>query len=234
MLLDAVTSAGVGSFVFSSSAAVYGAPDVDRVDEGLTCRPVNPCGRTKLIGEQLVQDVAAATGLRYVSLRYFNVAGCARSGLADLAESNLVPMVFRRLAQRRPPVLFGDDYPTPDGTCVRDFVHVADIAAAHVRAASRLTEGSVAGLVANVGRGEGFSVREMVGAIRAVTGTSDQEWAEPVVAPRRPGDPARVVAAADTIARTLGWSARFGLEDMVRSAWAGWRETRPAGTSAAT
>ena len=221
-LLEAATSSGVESFVFSSSAAVYGAPDVDLVDESTPCRPVNPYGRTKLIGEQLVGDVAAATGLRYAALRYFNVAGCATPELGDRGATNLVPMVFERLAARQAPVIFGDDYPTPDGTCVRDFVHVSDIASAHVAAARALADGGVTELIANVGRGAGVSVREMVSIVRDVTGTADDAWAEPVVRPRRPGDPPRVVAAADTIAQVLGWRAQHGVREMVESAWAGW------------
>ena len=221
-LLEAATSSGVESFVFSSSAAVYGAPDVDLVDESTPCRPVNPYGRTKLIGEQLVGDVAAATGLRYAALRYFNVAGCATPELGDRGATNLVPMVFERLAARQAPVIFGDDYPTPDGTCVRDFVHVSDIASAHVAAARALADGGVTELIANVGRGAGVSVREMVSIVRDVTGTADDAWAEPVVRPRRPGDPPRVVAAADTIAQVLGWRAQHGVRAMVESAWAGW------------
>jgi UDP-glucose 4-epimerase len=135
LLLEAVTQAGVRSFVFSSSAAVYGAPDVDLVHEDVGCRPVNPYGETKLVGEWMIRAAAAATGLRYVNLRCFNVAGAAEPRLCDLTRANLVPMVFEQLAFGRPPRIFGDDYPTPDGTCIRDFVHVADIASAHLRAA---------------------------------------------------------------------------------------------------
>jgi UDP-glucose 4-epimerase len=179
-LLEAVSATGVGTFVFSSSAAVYGAPDVDLVREDTDCRPVNPYGETKLICEHMVADLARATGLRYVSLRYFNVAGAARPELADHGESNLVPMVFRRLGEWQAPLIFGDDFPTPDGTCIRDFIHVADIASAHVAAARALDEGRVQALTANVGRGEGVSVREMIAAIREVTGTAGEDWAEPV------------------------------------------------------
>src|SRR3954451_3474998 len=198
-LLEAVTATGIESFVFSSSAAVYGAPDVDLVREDTDCRPVNPYGQSKLVGERMIADVARATGLRYASLRYFNVAGAARPEHADRGEANLVPMVFRRLSAGQAPVIFGDDFPTPDGTCIRDFVHVSDIASAHVAAARALAEGRLDALTANVGRGEGVSVREMVAAIREVTGTAHEEWAAPVVVDRRPGAPPRVVAAADTI-----------------------------------
>jgi UDP-glucose 4-epimerase len=221
-LLQAATEADVSSFVFSSSAAVYGAPDVDLVDERTECRPVNPYGSTKLVGERMIAEVARATGLRYANLRYFNVAGAARPALADHGASNLVPLVFQQLSAGRPPRMFGDDYDTPDGTCVRDFVHVADIASAHVAAARALAGGETSALTANVGRGEGVSVREVIAVIRAVTGTAAEQWAEPVVEPRRPGDPARVVASAEVIRTALGWRARYDLEDMVASAWAGW------------
>ena len=222
VLLDAVTTAGVESFVFSSSAAVYGAPDVALVREDTPCRPVNPYGATKLVGEWMVSDVAAVTGLRYANLRYFNVAGAATPELTDRGVSNLVPMVFERLERRQPPSIFGNDYDTPDGTCIRDFIHVADIASAHVAAAQALAEEKITALTANIGRGEGVSVQEMVQTIRRVTGTDGQGWSEPVVAARRAGDPPRVVAAADTVEAALGWRAGRGVDDMVRSAWEGW------------
>jgi UDP-glucose 4-epimerase len=222
VLLEAATAAGVESFLFSSSAAVYGEPDLDVVTEDAECRPVNPYGRTKLIGEQLVGDVAAATGLRYACLRYFNVAGCAAPELADRGVTNLVPMVFQRLARKQAPLIFGADYPTPDGTCIRDFVHVADIASAHVAAAAALAGGALTALIANIGRGEGVSVREMVQTIRDVTGTAGEDWSAPSVVDRRPGDPARVVASADVLQRSLGWKSRFGVREMVESAWTGW------------
>ena len=221
-LLEAAVAARVTSFLFSSSAAVYGAPDVDLVTEDVECRPVNPYGETKLVGERMVQAAAAATGLRYANLRYFNVAGCVRPALADRGRSNLVPMVLERIEHRGPPKIFGADYPTPDGTCVRDFVHVADIASAHVAVARALETGRVTALTANVGRGEGVSVREMIQATRAATGTADEAWAEPVLEPRRPGDPARVVASVDRIRDAIGWTARYGVDEMVRSAWAAW------------
>lgn len=222
VLLEAVSDAGVESFVFSSSAAVYGAPALDLVPEDVECRPVNPYGRTKLIGEQMVADVALATGLRYVNLRYFNVAGCSRPELADRGVSNLVPMVIQRLVDGAAPRVFGGDYPTPDGSCIRDFIHVADVAAAHVAAARALADGRVTALTANIGRGEGISVHEMIAAIRHVTGTAGRSWSEPEVVPRRAGDPPSVVAAVDRIRAELGWKARWGLDDMVTSAWAGW------------
>jgi len=228
-LLEAATATGVGSFVFSSSAAVYGAPDLELVGEDTDTRPVNPYGQTKLVGERMIADVARATGLRYANLRYFNVAGAVRPELADRGEANLVPMVFRRIEERQAPLIFGDDFDTPDGTCVRDFVHVGDIASAHAAAARALGEGRLHELTANIGRGEGVSVREMITVIREVTGTAGETWAEPEVRPRRAGDPPRVVAAADTIRTALGWEARYGLRDMVTSAWQGWTARARAG-----
>jgi UDP-glucose 4-epimerase len=216
------------SFVFSSSAAVYGAPDGDQVSEDIDCRPVNPYGETKLVGERLVSAVATASGLRYASLRYFNVAGSAAPVLADRGNSNLVPMVFERLSAGLPPLIFGTDYPTPDGTCIRDFVHVSDIASAHVAAAHALAEGRISAFTANIGNGSGVSVREMVETIREVTGTAQDAWAEPLVVAARPGDPPRVVASAARIRAELGWQARWTVQDMVASAWEGWRGGPPS------
>ena len=229
VLLEAATREQVASVVFSSSAAVYGAPDVELVTEDTARHPVNPYGTTKLVGERMIEEVAASTGLRYANLRYFNVAGAATPALSDRGVSNLVPMVFDRLRRGLAPLVFGGDYGTPDGTCIRDFVHVSDIASAHVAAAAALRDGRVSALTANVGRGEGVSVREMVSVIRSVTGTAGEAWAEPVVEPRRPGDPARVVASADRIREVLGWEARHDVEDMVESAWAGWTASAGAG-----
>ena len=228
VLLQEAVTVGVRHLVFSSSAAVYGTSGVDLVREDTECRPVNPYGTTKLVGEWMIRDVAVATGLRYANLRYFNVAGTADPALTDRGVSNLVPMVFQRIEQGVPPVIFGEDHPTPDGTCIRDFVHVADVASAHVAAARALADGRVTALTANIGRGEGVSVREMVDVIRSVTGTAEEPWAEPVVAPPRPGDPPRVVACADIIRRVLGWTARHDLHDVVSTAWAGWTAGRQA------
>ncbi|WP_426519817.1 UDP-glucose 4-epimerase GalE [Diaminobutyricibacter sp. McL0618] len=214
-LLLAMESASVSKLVFSSSAAVYGAVEGDSVAESATTRPVNPYGRTKLIGEQLIDDAAFGSGLSAVSLRYFNVGGAGWADLADRAVLNLVPMVFQRLDAGLPPVIFGDDYPTPDGTCVRDYVHVLDLADAHIAALDHLAAGATGHEVFNVGTGEGTSVRAMVDEILTVAGST----LTPEVHPRRPGDPARVVASAALIAEKLGWRAERGLEEIVRSAW---------------
>ncbi|MGW7366820.1 UDP-glucose 4-epimerase GalE [Streptomyces sp. NPDC054841] len=224
VLLDAAVAAGVSRFLFSSSAAVYGMPDVDLVTEKTPCAPINPYGETKLAGEWLVTAVGAVHPMATASLRYFNVAGAATPELGDDGVFNLVPMVFERLTADDAPRVFGDDYPTPDGTCIRDYIHVEDIASAHVAAARRLAADPDARLILNIGRGEGVSVAEMVGIIQDVTGHTD---VEPQVTERRPGDPARVVASADRIREELGWSARHDVREMVESAWAGWQLRHP-------
>ncbi|MBO1337587.1 UDP-glucose 4-epimerase GalE [Streptomyces sp. VRA16 Mangrove soil] len=218
-LLDAVTAAGVHSFVFSSSAAVYGMPDVELVTEDTPCAPMSPYGETKLAGEWLVRATGRAAGLATASLRYFNVAGAASPELADTGVFNIVPMVFERLTAGDAPRIFGADYPTPDGTCVRDYIHVADLAEAHVATAQRLAgAGPGLDLTLNIGRGVGVSVRELIDVIAEETGYD----VAPLVTGRRPGDPARVVASADRIGAELGWAAKRDVREMVRSAWAGW------------
>ncbi|MET9387278.1 UDP-glucose 4-epimerase GalE [Streptomyces sp. NPDC002928] len=228
VLLEAVTAARVPSFVFSSSAAVYGMPDAaagrdSLVTEETPCVPMSPYGETKLAGEWLVRAMGRATGLSTASLRYFNVAGAASPELADVGVFNLIPMVFEKLTEKAPPRIFGDDYPTPDGTCVRDYIHVVDLAEAHVATARALQATPGRDLTLNIGRGEGVSVREMIDRINAVTGYDRP----PTVTPRRPGDPARVVASADRIATELGWKAKHDVQDMIMSAWAGWVRLHP-------
>ncbi|MFF6777529.1 UDP-glucose 4-epimerase GalE [Streptomyces sp. NPDC012637] len=220
VLLEAAADAGVRSFLFSSSASVYGMPDTDLVTEDTPCAPLSPYGETKVTGEWMVRSAGRAHGMATACLRYFNVAGTAAPELADTGVSNLVPMVFERLDSGRPPLVFGDDYPTPDGTCVRDYIHVADLADAHLAAARRLAERAAKGehhdLTLNIGRGEGVSVREMIDLIREVTGHD----VEPEVVARRPGDPAKVVASAERISAELGWTARHDVRSMIASAWA--------------
>ncbi|MFI6933494.1 UDP-glucose 4-epimerase GalE [Streptomyces sp. NPDC050287] len=223
VLLEAVTAAGVASFVFSSSAAVYGMPDTDLVTEETPCVPMSPYGETKLAGEWLVRATGRATGLATASLRYFNVAGAASPELADVGVFNLIPMVFERLTENAPPRIFGDDYATVDGTCVRDYIHVVDLAEAHVAAARTLRSSPGRDLTLNIGRGEGVSVREMIDRVNALTGYDRP----PTVAPRRPGDPARVVASAERAATELGWKSKHDVQDMITSAWAGWLRLHP-------
>lgn len=218
-LLEAVADAGIKRFVFSSSAAVYGnPPDVDLVSEDTPCVPINPYGETKLTGEWLVRAAGQAHGIATVCLRYFNVAGAAAPELADTGVYNVVPMVFDRLTRDEAPRIFGDDHPTPDGTCVRDYIHVADLADAHLAAARRVEAHPEGDLTVNIGRGEGVSVRELVTLIGEVSG--DRRPA--LVEPRREGDAPRAVADARLAADELGWKARRGVREMVESAWAGW------------
>ncbi|HEY3869775.1 MAG TPA: UDP-glucose 4-epimerase GalE [Actinocrinis sp.] len=223
-LLEATVAAGVRRFLYSSSAAVYGSPGVDVVTEDTACAPDSPYGETKLAGEWMIRAAAAAHGLAYVNLRYFNVAGAGAPELADVGAFNLIPMVFERLEAGQAPIVFGADYPTPDGTCIRDFIHVQDLAEAHVAATGRLVSDPAAGLTLNVGRGQGVSVREVVDAIAAHTGLDTHAR----IAPRRPGDIVVSIAAADRIRTELGWTARYGLGEMVASAWAGWRRQHQA------
>src|SRR3954451_4194228 len=220
-LLEAAVAEGVQSFVFSSSAATYGMTDVDVVDEDTPTVPLSPYGTSKLVSEWMSRDVANATGLRVVALRYFNVAGAASPELGDPGVFNLIPMVFSELAAGRRPKVFGKDYPTPDGTCVRDYIHVGDIADAHVAALEQLATGSDDRTfrVYNIGRGEGSSVLEVIGVVAKVTGLDTT----PEFVDRRPGDPARIVGSVERIGKDLGWSARYDLDDMVASAWAGWQ-----------
>ncbi|MFG2478665.1 UDP-glucose 4-epimerase GalE [Streptomyces fagopyri] len=222
-LLEAVAGAGVRRFLFSSSAAVYGNPDVGLITEDTPCAPMSPYGETKLAGEWLVRAAGRAHGIATVCLRYFNVAGAATPQLADTGVFNVIPMVFDRLTRGEAPRIFGDDYPTPDGTCVRDYIHVADLAEAHLAAARRLAGDATGDLTVNIGRGEGVSVRELLTLIAEVSG----DTREPVVEPRRPGDAPRAVASAALAARELDWSARRGVREMVASAWDGWRLHHP-------
>jgi UDP-glucose 4-epimerase len=217
-LLEAAGDTAVESFVFSSSASVYGMPDVEAVTEDVIGLPLSPYGQTKLAGEWMSRAVGDATGMRVVSLRYFNVAGAGSAALGDPGVTNLIPMVFRALTQGQAPKVFGSDYPTPDGTCIRDYVHVADIADAHVAALRHLAGGG-ASATYNIGRGVGSSVLEVLRTVAEVTGIDTP----PEVVERRPGDPARIVATVDAIRADLGWAAHHDLRDMVSSGWEAWQ-----------
>lgn len=214
-LLGAMEASGVDRIVFSSSAAVYGTPDVDLVTEETPKRPESPYGESKLIGEWLLADQGRAAGLRHTSLRYFNVVGSGTDEVFDPSPHNLFPLVFDALLEGRTPRINGADYPTPDGTCVRDYIHVADLADAHVAAARRLDSGESVEPVYNLGSGDGVSVGEIMREVAKVTGIAF----EPEVGPRRPGDPARIVASGELAARDLDWRMRHSLADMVASAW---------------
>ena len=225
VLLGAMQDRGVDRLVFSSSAAVYGNPDTDLVTEQTPTGPESPYGESKLIGEWLLRDQAVAAGLRHTSLRYFNVVGSGYEDVYDASPHNLFPLVFQALIEGRTPRMNGDDYPTPDGTPVRDYIHVADLAASHVSAARRLDAGEPVEPVYNLGSGTGSSLREIMTAMSSVTGIDFT----PEIGPRRAGDPAQIVAAGDLAARDLDWAMRHTLDQMVGSAW---EATRRASASA--
>lgn len=214
-VLRAMAQVGVPSIVFSSSAATYGTPEGDLVTEDTPTRPESPYGESKLIGEWLLADQGRATGLRHTSLRYFNVVGSGTPELYDTSPHNLYPLVFDALLAGRTPRIFGDDYPTPDGTCVRDYIHVADLATAHVVAAQKLDDGQQLRRVYNLGSGDGLSVAQIMAAMATVTGIDFT----PEIAPRRPGDPARIVASGQLAAADLDWGMRHTVDQMVATAW---------------
>ena len=214
-LLAAMESRGIDRIVFSSSAAVYGTPDTDLVTEDTPKNPQSPYGESKLIGEWLLRDQGVARGLRHTSLRYFNVVGSGDPLLYDASPHNLLPLVFTALIEGRTPRINGNDYPTPDGTNVRDYIHVADLAAAHAVAARRLDAGDALEPAYNLGSGDGSSVGEIMRAVATVTGIPFT----PEIAPRRAGDPARIVAAGTLAARDLDWRMRHTLFEMVETQW---------------
>jgi len=218
-VVAAMEAVGADRLIFSSSAAVYGMPDAAVITEDTRAEPINPYGQTKLVGEWLIAAAQRAWGLRAASLRYFNVAGAGWPELGDPAVLNLVPMVLDRLARGERPTIFGDDYPTPDGTCIRDYIHVLDLAHAHLAALDHLDQEERTASVFNVGTGRGASVREVVDEIGRVSGLD----VTPDVAPRRAGDPPQLVASADRIAEVLGWRAQHGLPEIISSAWAAWQ-----------
>lgn len=218
-LLQAMEAVGVDKLVFSSSAAVYGVPELASISEDAATVPINPYGETKLVGEWLVDDCARAWGLRGVSLRYFNVAGAGWDDLGDPEALNLVTMVFEKMDQGEQPLIFGDDYPTPDGTCIRDYVHVLDLAQAHIAALDYLERAERPFSTFNVGTGAGASVQEVIEEIGNVSGRA----MVPAVVSRRPGDPAHLIADVHRASRVLGWDASYHLPEIIRSAWSAHR-----------
>jgi len=220
VLLGRMAQHGIGNLVFSSSAATFGTPDVDLVTETTLTRPESPYGETKLIGEWLIRDVARVTDLRHTALRYFNVVGSGYPDIFDSSPHNLFPLVLKALTSGGTPAVRGVDYDTPDGSCVRDYVHVQDIALAHVAAADAMEAGRPLEPVYNLGSGNGASVLQIMDAVRRVTGIPF----EPLITERRPGDPARIVATGELAARDLDWTMRHDLDDMVRTAWVAWQQ----------
>ncbi len=226
-LLEAMRTAGVNKLVFSSTTATFGAPETMPIHEGLPQQPINPYGFTKLVVEQMLDDYARAYGLGFAALRYFNAAGASEDG--DIGEdhspeSHLIPLVLQvALGKRASISVFGTDYPTPDGTCIRDYVHVDDLAAAHLLALEQLQPGK--GLKLNLGIGRGYSVREVIDACRKITGHPIPE----TVSPRRPGDPPELVADSRLAQQTLAWKPKYdSLERIVETAWK-WHQAHPDG-----
>jgi UDP-glucose 4-epimerase len=224
-LLDAMTRHGVKKLIFSSTAATYGEPEIVPIPEDHPKNPINPYGKSKLVFEQILADYRAYTGLAYVTLRYFNAAGASpERGEAHRVETHLIPLVLNAASGAIPHVeVLGTDYPTPDGTCVRDFIHVLDIADSHLRALQEIER--VAGEAFNVGNSRGYSILEVIEAAERVTGKKIPRQ----LSPRRPGDPAVLVASKEKLKTMLGWEAMHSsLEEIISSAW-NWKEKHPRG-----
>ncbi|MBB2482275.1 UDP-glucose 4-epimerase GalE [Bacillus sp. APMAM] len=218
-LLNTMLKHNVKNFIFSSTAATYGIPHVELIDEAQPTNPINPYGRSKLMVEQILEDFAHAYGLHYVVLRYFNAAGAhasAEIGESHDPETHLIPIILQHLLGQREKIsVFGTDYDTPDGTCIRDYIHVTDLANAHILAVNALLEGKKQTATYNLGNGKGYSVKEVIETCEKVTGRkANIEYVD-----RRPGDPATLVASSDKINRELGWKAEYGLEEIIESAW---------------
>ncbi|GAC1617247.1 MAG: UDP-glucose 4-epimerase GalE [Candidatus Acidiferrum sp.] len=224
-LLDAMTRHGVNKLIFSSTAATYGEPQIIPIPEEHPKVPINPYGKSKLVFEQILADYRGYTGLNYVSLRYFNAAGASgERGEAHREETHLIPRVLEAALGSSPHAeVFGTDYPTPDGSCVRDYIHVLDIADSHVRALEEIQR--VAGEAFNVGNSQGYSIFEVIYAAEQATGRKIPRK----LSPRRPGDPAVLVASKEKLKRTLGWEAgHSSLKEIIGSAWT-WKQKHPNG-----
>jgi UDP-glucose 4-epimerase len=224
-LLDAVTRHGVKKFIFSSTAATYGEPEIVPIPEDHRKVPINPYGKSKLTFEGILADYKTYTGLNYATLRYFNAAGASKErGEHHRVETHLIPRVLDAAAGVLPHVdVFGTDYPTPDGTCVRDYIHVLDIADSHVRALEEIEK--VSGEAFNVGNSRGFSILEVLDVAERITGRKIPRK----LGPRRPGDPAVLVASKEKLKRLLGWEASHSsLEEIIQSAWT-WKQKNPHG-----
>lgn len=225
-LVEAMLEAGVGLMVFSSSAATYGIPQSMPVKESDPALPINPYGESKLAFERMLRWFDEANGLKFVSLRYFNAAGATdKFGEEHDQETHLIPIVLQTALGQRPFVqIYGDDYPTPDGTAIRDYIHVVDLAQAHLLAMDWLAEGGESQIF-NLGNGEGFSVQQVVDTARKVTGREIPAQ----VGPRRPGDPPALVSSSTEIISKLGWKPKYpALEDIIRTAW-DWQQRFPLG-----
>ncbi|MCM3663675.1 UDP-glucose 4-epimerase GalE [Mesobacillus subterraneus] len=218
-LLRVMLKYNVKNFIFSSTAATYGIPEVEIIGEDSRTQPINPYGQSKLMVENILADFAVAYDLRYVVLRYFNAAGASESGkIGEMhdPETHLIPIILQHLLGQREQIsVFGDDYDTPDGTCIRDYIHVKDLANAHIAALDSLLNEQNKTAIYNLGNGQGYSVKEVIDTCEKVTGKK----ANVVIAERRAGDPARLVASAEKIRQALGWKAERKLEEIISSAW---------------
>lgn len=218
-LLNVMLKYNVKNFIFSSTAATYGIPKEEIILESSLTSPINPYGRSKLMVEQILADFHAAYGLHYVVLRYFNAAGAHTSGEIGEnhdPETHLIPIILQQLLGERDSIsVFGTDYPTEDGTCIRDYIHVTDLANAHIAALEALLKETKAAETYNLGNGVGYSVKQVIEMCEKVTGRK----ANVILSERRPGDPARLVASSDKIYNELGWKAERGLETIIQSAW---------------
>ncbi len=220
-LLEAMSNSNVKKIVYSSSAAVYGTPKEDKVSEESVTNPESPYGETKLVGEWLLKADQQARNVRFISLRYFNVVGAGNNELGDTGVNNLIPMVFSAISKNESPQIFGNDYLTKDGTCIRDYIHVEDLAFAHVLAAKKLTENYSE--ILNIGTGQGYSVKEVMDLIEKVIGKKiNYEYVG-----RRSGDPAQTIADPSKALKDLNWKAKLDLEEMISSSWNAWQKHNP-------
>ena len=220
VLLEKMVEHGVKRFIFSSTAAAYGIPDTEMITEKTATNPINPYGRSKLMVEQILADIAQVHDFQYVVLRYFNAAGAHESGEIGEShdpESHLIPIVLQHLLGQRDKIsVFGTDYDTADGTCVRDYIHVTDLARAHILSYEGMADGKVANETYNLGNGAGYSVNEIIDSCQQISG----KQASIEYAPRRAGDPATLIASSDKIKAALGWTPAYDLEAIITSAWA--------------
>jgi len=228
ILLESMVRNGVDKIVFSSTAATYGEPEKFPIEENDRKQPINPYGESKLIMEKMMKWVSRANGVRFVSLRYFNAAGAVEDGSIGEdhhPETHLIPLILQvPLGKRDHITIFGDDYPTPDGTCLRDYIHVIDLADAHILALKYLREGGASN-VFNLGNGQGFSVKEMIIAAEKVTG----QKIKTEMGTRRAGDPAQLIASSDKARKILGWTPQFAdVEKIISTAWT-WHKNHPNG-----
>lgn len=229
-LLEKMMEHGVNRFIFSSTAATYGIPETDIITENTVTNPINPYGRSKLMIEHILEDFHAAYGLKYVVLRYFNAAGAhvsAEIGEDHDPETHLIPIILQHLLGKREAIsIFGTDYDTADGTCIRDYIHVTDLAEAHIAALQSLQTEQKENEVYNLGNGKGFSVKEVIEACEEVTGKK----ANILYGERRAGDPAQLIASSQKIYDELGWKAKYSLHEIIETAWK-WHISHPDGYS---